>query len=84
MPAPPELSNVFNSSSQVTSPEASLILLPPNDAVFPLNSDPVITAIPTLPLRLILKMAPPDCQKHNNKPIEAAVLELVRNEAFEE
>jgi hypothetical protein len=29
-------------------------------------------------------MAPPTCQKHNNKPIEAAVLELVRNEAFEE
>jgi len=78
LPAPPELSNVFNSSSQVTSPEASLILLPPNDAVFPLNSDPVITAIPTLPLRLILKMAPPAFfQKHNNKPIEAAVSELV-------
>jgi hypothetical protein len=71
-------------SLQVTSPEASLILLPPNDAVLSLKLESVITAIPTLLLRLVLKMAPPDCQKHNNKPIEAAVLELVRNEAFEE
>jgi hypothetical protein len=30
-------------------------------------------------------MAPPSaCQKHNNKPIEAAVSELVLNEEFEE
>jgi hypothetical protein len=29
-------------------------------------------------------MAPPCCQKNNNKPIEAAVSELVLNEAFEE
>jgi hypothetical protein len=54
-------------------------LLPVSDAVFTLNSDPVITAIPSF-----FEMAPPYFQKHNNKPIEAAVLELVRNEAFEE
>jgi hypothetical protein len=29
-------------------------------------------------------MAPPPCQKNNNKPIEAAVSEIVQNEAFEE
>jgi len=53
----------------------------PNDAEFPSNLDPVITIVPPLPLA----MAPPNCQKHNNKPIEAAaVSELVRNEAFEE
>jgi hypothetical protein len=29
-------------------------------------------------------MAPPFCQKYNNETIQAAVSELVRNEAFEE
>jgi hypothetical protein len=39
----------------------------------------VITTVPPK-----FSMAPPNCQKHNNKPIQAAVSELVLNEAFEE
>jgi hypothetical protein len=71
---------VFVPSSQVISaPKYEWILLPKAPAVFPINSDPVITIDPE-----ILTMAPPACQKHNNKPIEAAVSELVRNAAFED
>jgi hypothetical protein len=55
--------------------------LPNNADVFPSNLDPVITTVPPLSLPMA---PPPNCQKHNNKPIEAAVLELVLNEAFEE
>jgi hypothetical protein len=47
------------------------------DTVFPTNSDPVITIDPKL------RIAPPYYQKHNNKTIQAAVLEIGRNEAFE-
>jgi len=61
-----------NSTQQGYEHRASL-----TDAVFPTNSDPVITIDPKL------RIAPPYYQKHNNKTIQAAVLEIGRNEAFE-
>ena len=75
---PPELWNVFLSLQITPSPTELKMLLPFVTAVFPSNLDPM-TAIPPS-----LSMAPPLCKKHSSETIQAAVLELVRNEEFEE
>jgi|AntRauTorckE5430_2_1112549.scaffolds.fasta_scaffold06564_4 hypothetical protein len=64
---------------QVISAEpCSLILLPRTVASLSLKLDPVIVSDPPPPPLPTMVMAPPFCQKHKNKTIEAAVSEIVR------
>jgi hypothetical protein len=52
--------------------------LPSFTAVFPINSDSVISTVPPS-----LRMAPPNCQMNKNETIRTALSEIVQKSTFE-